>query len=66
MDVPRRAMRAFQIGLKLVVDQLLRLDPGAPLAQRIDQLPRLGGGQIIDEFRQTAFEFTMFHDRSPF
>jgi len=34
--------------------------------QRIDQLPHLGGGQIIDEFRQAAFEFTMFHDRSPF
>ena len=50
MDVPRRAMRAFQIGPKPAVDQLLRLCPGAPLAQRINQLPHLGGGQITDKF----------------
>ena len=59
------AMRAFQIGLKRTIDQLLRSISSTPLAYCINQLAGLGRRQFFDKFRQTAFEFAVLHDRPP-
>jgi hypothetical protein len=51
MDATPLAMRAFQIGLKLAIDELLRFISSAPLAKSIDQLAALRGREFRDKFR---------------
>ena len=51
MDATPLAMRAFQIGLKLAIDELLRFISSAPLAKSIDQLAALRGREFREKFR---------------
>ena len=51
MDTVPLAMRAFQIGLKPAIDELLCFISSAPLANRINQLAALRGREFRDQFR---------------